>query len=307
MADTGSGRYYYVQSATDLPDIMLTETEQIAVSNNISGEFSPIIAEDSDLTTGISAGDLPILTGYIGTTIKEDATAYLVSDKEHPLFAAWQYGEGTVAFFASDLFGNWSARWMQNATAQNLVRAFVSTTVDEVHNESAFHVNVTLRGKTAEITVDTPTTNTDHKLTVTAVKGNKQSDYTLSQTDADTYEGSIKVTDSGVYDLMIVEKDSSGTVVDYAQTFLTVSYFSEYNAFATEGQTLLANLCEATGGLLAGNISEIVNSDFDSIQLIYNPLIPLGILVALLLLADIAIRKVRWKDIKNLFKKQGAR
>lgn len=303
MADTGSGRYYYVQTATDLPDIMLTETEQIAVSNNISGEFVPIIATESALTADISATDIPVLTGYIGTTIKDEADAYLVSEKEHPLFASWQYGEGTVAFFASDLTGNWSAQWIQNSTAQNLIRAMVSTTVDEIHNESAFQVNVSLRGKTAEITVNTPTTNQGHTVSVTTVKGKNQTDYTLQQTSAETYEGTIKVADNGVYDLMIVEKDSSGNVIDYAQTALTVSYFSEYNAFSPSGQSLLEELCEVTDGILTDSISEIVNSEFDTIQLIYNPLIPLGILIALLLLIDIAIRKIRWKDIMNYFYK----
>lgn len=307
MAESGSGRYYYVQTATDLPDIMVTETEQIVVSNNISGEFATIIAKDSHLTTGISAEDLPVLTGYIGTTIKEDATAYLVSEKDHPLYATWQYGEGTVAFFASDLYGEWSSRWMNNATAQTLVRSMVATTVSEVHKDSAFRVNVDLQGKTAEIAVHTPTINTGNQLTVTAVKGRDQKEYSLKQTDPDTYSGTIEITKTGVYQLMIVEEDTSGTVIDYTQIPLAVSYFSEYNAFTEAGQDLLENLCKTTDGIFTDNISEIVNSDFDSTKLIYNPLIPFGILMALLLLADIAVRKIRWKDIKHLFAKQGVR
>jgi len=301
MADTGSGRYYYVQTATDLPDIMVTETEQIAVSNKISGEFTTIVAKESPLTEELDVAALPILTGYIGTTLKEDADAYLITDQGHPLFATWQYGEGTVGFFASDLYGEWSSRWMINATAQQLAKAFVGTTVSEVHSESAFRVGTTLRGKTAEIAVHTPTTDTGHEITLTATKGKKQTNYTLQQTDPDTYSGIVELTESGIWQLAIEEKDPLGNVVDYAQIPLTVSYFSEYNAFAEGGRILLEDLCEITDGVCADSVTELVKNEFASAKITYNPLVPLGILVALLLLADITIRKIRWKDIKNLF------
>lgn len=304
MADAGSGRYYYVQTATDLPNIMVTETEQIAVSNKISGEFQTFAAKGSDLTAEISVTELPILTGYIGTTIKEDADAHLVSSLGHPLFASWQYGGGTVGFFASDLYGEWSARWMTNTTAHNLVKTFVTNTVNEIHSESAFKVNTILRGKTAEIAVHTPTTDTGHEMTVTVTKGKKQTDYTLQQTDADTYSGVIEITESGVYQLLIEEKDTLGNTIDFAQLPLTVSYLKEYNAFDTNGRMLLEDLCEITDGILANSPRELVNSEFHSAQRIYNPIVPLGIFVALLLLTDIAIRKIRWKDIRNLFRKK---
>ena len=303
MADTGSGRYYYVQTATDLPDIMVTETEQIAVSNKISGEFTTIVATESELTEGLDVTGLPILTGYIGTTLKEDAVSYLVTDREHPLYATWQYGEGTVAFFASDLYGEWSSRWMADADAQALVKSMVSTSVSDVHSDSAFRMNVELQGKTADIAVHTPTADTGHELTVTAVKGRKKQEYTLKQTDPDTYSGTIEVSESGVYELMIVEEDTLGNVIDYANVPLTVSYFSEYDAFAESGQKLLEDICDTTDGIFADNTAALIDSDFESAKLIYNPMVPLGIFVALLLLADIAIRKIRWKDIRNLFRK----
>ena len=42
------------------------------------------------------------------------------------------------------------------------------------------------------------------------------------------------------------------------------------------------------------------------IDAVTNPLIPLGIIVAVLLISDIAVRKLKWKDIKSLFGKGGA-
>ena len=298
MAETGSGRYYYVRTASDLPDIMLTETEQIVVSSYITGEFVPIIAKESDLTASVGNESLPLLTGYLGTTLKEDATAYLITEEEHPIFASWKYGAGTVAFFASDLYGNWSANWVNSSLGQTLTKAFVSTTVDEFHDDSSLAATVTLRGKTADITVESSGTEIGHSFTVDVAFQNDYNTYTLVQTGTNTYEGSIKVTDNGIYDLMITETDASGNIVDYAQTALAVSYSSEYDAFAGEGQSLLSALCSATGGILSATVQKLVNSEVDTISLL-----PLGIIVAILLLADIAVRKIRWKDIQNYFNK----
>jgi hypothetical protein len=39
----------------------------------------------------------------------------------------------------------------------------------------------------------------------------------------------------------------------------------------------------------------------DAKSFVYNPWIILGIIVAILLIIDIAVRKIRWKDIKDYF------
>lgn len=68
LADLGGGRYYTVKNATDLPDIMLSETEKVGVSSLIKGEFVPQIQADSPLTDGINTEILPTLSGYLGVT-----------------------------------------------------------------------------------------------------------------------------------------------------------------------------------------------------------------------------------------------
>lgn len=92
-----------------MPNIMLSEAEQVTVSSLITGSFVPVINEKSELTDSIGTTQLPAIGGSLGTTIKDKATAYITTDEGHPVYAAWSYGIGTVACFTRDLNGTWSA------------------------------------------------------------------------------------------------------------------------------------------------------------------------------------------------------
>ncbi|MEJ9230638.1 hypothetical protein LAV79_14340 [Peribacillus butanolivorans] len=51
------------------------------------------------------------MNAYIATTAKQRAFLTLVSEKEDPVLAQWQYGMGTMVSFTSDLSGKWSGEW----------------------------------------------------------------------------------------------------------------------------------------------------------------------------------------------------
>ena len=299
MAETGSGRYYYVSSASDLPNIMLSETEQVTVSSLITGEFLPIINEDSELTSSIGNAALPLLEGYLGTTIKEDATAYITTEEGHPIYASWTYGLGTVACFTSDLNGTWSSAWLSADTGQSVTINMVETTVDEVHHDSSFTADISVRGKTTDIVVTTSGTGTENTLSLTVASDSGSKTYVLTQTDPGVYETSIATNQAGIYEMMITETDSSNTVVDYLETAVAVSYSGEYDAFRESGEPFLSNLCSYSGGDLFIDMKELANVKVSAISLIFNPMVLFAVISLILLLADIAIRKLRWKDIRN--------
>lgn len=300
MAEAGSGRYYYVSSASDLPNIMLSETEQVTVSSLITGEFTPIIAQESDLTAAVEVSTLPNIHGYLGTTIKEDATAYITTDEDHPIYASWTYGLGTVACFTSDLSGNWSSQWLSNATGVAITQSMIATTVDEVHHDSSMTAEITVRGQTTDITVTTAGI-TDNALHLTAASDSTTRNYVLTQTDPGIYTTSIKTADAGVYELMITQTDSSENIVDYLETAIAVSYSGEYDAFADSGEPLLSALCSYSDGEIYSDMQELADVQVSSISIIFNPMVVFAVISAILMLADIAIRKLRWKDIRNYF------
>ena len=299
MAESGSGRYYYVSSASDLPNIMLSETEQVTVSSLITGEFVPVIKEESELTSSIGTTTLPALEGYLGTTIKEKATAYLTTEEGHPIYVSWTYGLGTVACFTSDLNGTWSSVWLSNEAGRMITSNMIETTVDDAHHDSSFTADISVRGKTTDIVVTTSGTNTENALSLTVASKSGSTTYVLTQTDPGVYKTSITTTRAGIYEMMITETDGDENVVDYLETAVAVSYSAEYDAFAESGEPLLSGLCSYSDGEIFTDMQALASVKMSAISLIYNPMFLFAVISLILLLADIAIRKLRWKDIKG--------
>ena len=82
-------------------------------------------------------------------------------------------------------------------------------------------------------------------------------------------------------------------------TAVAVSYSGEYDAFMKSGEGFLRNLCSFSDGVLTEDVQNLMSLDVASVTFLYNPLVLFGVLIAIILLADIAVRKIRWKDIKN--------
>ena len=298
LAAYGNGRYYYVSKASDLPNIMLSETEQVTVSSLITGEFTPVVAKDSELTASVGSVSLPVVYGYLGTTVKEEADAYITTEEGHPIYAQWGYGNGTVACFTSDLNGTWSSVWLLDVAGTAITQAMVATTVDEIHHNSSMNARIDVRGQTTDITVTTAG-NTENALNLTVAFDGSTKSYVLTQTDPSVYTASIKTGQSGVYELMITQTDADESIVDYLETAIAVSYSSEYDAFAASGEPLLNTLCSYTDGELYTDMQKLANVQVSSISILFNPMVLFCIIAAVLMLCDIGIRKLRWKDIRN--------
>ena len=303
MAQTAGGRYYYVRDASDLPNIMLSETEQVVVDSLITGKFTPTIATQSALTEGYLEADLPPLFGYLGTTLKEGATSYLTSAEGHPIYASWAYGLGTVACFTSDLYGDWSWEWLMDEVGQAVARRLVTTTVDDLHQESSLMADVTVRGKTTEVVVTTFAESAGHPMRLTATSTHGDATYVLTQVEPGVYTVTIATAHPGVYELTITELDDNEAILDSLEVAVAVPYSAEYNAFAAGGSALLTSICGYSGGALFSDMKKLANIEVTRMSLIFNPMILFAIISMVLLLTDIAVRKLRWKDIKNCWMK----
>ena len=73
--------------------------------------FFPIQTSSSPILRGLDQG-LPRLLGYNGTTIKPAAQGVLVTARDDPLLAQWQYGLGRSVAWTSDSTGRWAKNWV---------------------------------------------------------------------------------------------------------------------------------------------------------------------------------------------------
>jgi uncharacterized membrane protein len=110
LAQKGGGRFYPAANPASIPDIFLKETQQVAGQQIIEEPFHPILTSQSPILRGIDA--LPQLLGYNGTTAKAAAQTVLVTARDDPLLAQWQYGLGRSVAWTSDSTGRWAKSWL---------------------------------------------------------------------------------------------------------------------------------------------------------------------------------------------------
>ncbi len=111
LAAQGGGRYYAAANPASIPDIFLKETEQVAGQQIIEEPFFPIQTSSSPILRGLDQG-FPQLLGYNGTTAKSAAQTVLVTARDDPLLAQWQYGLGRSVAWTSDSTGRWATNWI---------------------------------------------------------------------------------------------------------------------------------------------------------------------------------------------------
>jgi uncharacterized membrane protein len=111
LAERGGGRFYPAANPGSIPDIFLKETQQVSGQQIIEEPFFPILTSSSPILRGLDQG-LPRLRGYNGTTAKAAAQTVLVTARDDPLLAQWQYGLGRSVAWTSDTTGRWARDWL---------------------------------------------------------------------------------------------------------------------------------------------------------------------------------------------------
>ena len=111
LATQGGGRFYPAANPASIPDIFLKETQQVSGQQIVEEEFHPIITSSSPILRGLDQG-FPQLLGYNGTTAKAAAQTVLVTARDDPLLAQWQFGLGRAVAWTSDSTGRWAKAWV---------------------------------------------------------------------------------------------------------------------------------------------------------------------------------------------------
>ncbi|MEA2652933.1 MAG: hypothetical protein QOI37_160, partial [Chloroflexota bacterium] len=127
LAKQGGGRFYAATNPSTIPDIFLKETQQVSGQQIVEETFFPIQTSSSPILRGLDAG-MPQLRGYNGTTIKPAAQGVLVTARDDPLLAQWQYGLGRSVAWTSDTTGRWAKDWVGWTGFNRFVSQLVSWT-----------------------------------------------------------------------------------------------------------------------------------------------------------------------------------
>ncbi|HBF66107.1 MAG TPA: von willebrand factor type A, partial [Clostridium sp.] len=120
LADAGNGRYYFTDEFTDLPSIFAKETLLAGKEYLNNRHFYPKQKDASAILSDITS--VPRLGGYIGTTAKSRGDVVLISYRDEPILATWQYGLGRTAAWTPDVGGRWTKEWMSSKEGSSILR-----------------------------------------------------------------------------------------------------------------------------------------------------------------------------------------
>ena len=114
LARRGSGRYYFTDTASGVPQIMTQEARLAGRTNKQERDFTPRLASAAASVRGLVPSALPQLHGYLRTSSRPGTEIVLTSDQEETILAQWQYGLGRAVAWTSDAEGPWARDWVAN-------------------------------------------------------------------------------------------------------------------------------------------------------------------------------------------------
>lgn len=293
IATLGKGRFYRADDPSVIPQILLKETQQATRRAIITDPFVPAIVGSNPILTGLGA--LPGLTGYVATTPKPTGQIVLISDKDDPVLAVWQYGLGRVVAWTSDALGLWTANWLRwNAAPRwwaNLVTWALPTP------DSSLNVNAAVSGGSGHLTVDLPAgtsvePGSQQQVQVKIIAPDlSQESVTLQPTAPRRWEGNFPTTEVGAYILQVSWQGASDRLG--TTTGLVVPYSPEFLSTGTDTH-FLTSLARAGGGALLspGGTSGAFASNLPPVSAAIPITFWLLALAALLLPIDIAARRL---------------
>ncbi len=289
LAEAGGGRYYFTNEFTDLPEIFAKETLLAGKDYINERGFFPKQGDASAILSGISS--VPELNGYIGATAKSRADQVLLSDKDDPVLAVWQYGLGRTAVWTADVHGQWSADWLASAEGTAILRNMVSWTMNAEGNAE---FQLTAESGTGEslLRLEMPYDEAIAGITAAVAASDGESWETELRASAPgVYEGSIPTEKEGVYTANIGIAKKDGETLRYTIGF-AIGYPKEYDMTARgDGEAVLEQIATAAGGRMLQSGADVFGQDADRGLVSRELAVPLMVAALLLFLADIALRR----------------
>ncbi len=290
LAEIGNGRAYAAGEFDNIPKIFTKETYLVTGSYVQNRLFTPVVTEISQLT---DFAGFPQLSGYLAATEKPMATVSMVSDREDPLLAWWQYGAGRVLAWTSDIKGAWTGQFLNWDQAAAFFSGLVSHVLPEGGQEG--ELNVQTEGVQAKIIYTAPAdAKTYENLETSAhvlMPDGTETDVILTEVKPGEYEGSFDAPQQGAYAIR-AEQTQDGVAVRQLEGGAVRSYSEEYDLRKQNGDSELKRLAEATGGRVITDPKEMFTArgqDARSRRMLRSLLLTLALVLFLL---DVALRRL---------------
>lgn len=263
IATQGHGRFYDVQSPTELPQIFIKEAAVILKSAIFEEPFKPQLTTPTELVRGIGSKEYPTLLGYVATTAKARAEVPLVSEKGDPILAHWQYGLGRAVAFTSDAKAKWAREWMGWEKYRQFWSQVAKWSLRRVDNTD-FATDISVEKGEGQLSVEALDEKGNFKnfLNLQAVvlspKGERTTIH-LDQTGPGHYEAKFPTKEVGSYILNLLDM-KDGKIQGRQVLGASVNYSPEFNS-TEPNVNLLHRLVEAGNGKML-DVNDAADSPF---------------------------------------------
>ena len=295
IAKWGRGRFYYTEDTHTIPRIFTLETQLVSKSALIEQPFRPTVAAGShEVIQDVDWRNTPPLGGYVATTLKGTAEMLLMTHQEDPLLAVWRYGLGRTAVFTSDAKSKWAVLWLRwpefNKFWAQLTRWTLRT-----GSRSDTVATVERRDGIGEVSVEAIDTKGEFINFLDSQVGVVGPDkrrvvVDLEQVAPGQYRGRFPAPAEGVYLVGTVQRRAE-QIVGSQLAGLVVPYAREFRDLGVD-DTLLRELAELTGGGPVSDPKDVFNQARRRSRLLVELWPWLVAFVAVLLLPDIALRRI---------------
>ena len=304
VAELGGGHFYLTERASDLKKIFTRETLTIARSVLVEEPFQAALADETPLVAGIDWASSPPLLGYVATTPKSLARVPLLSHKQDPVLAHWQYGLGRSIAFTSDAKAHWAAHWLGWQGFPKFWGQAVRWTLRQLATE-VLYPRVELTGDKAHIVVEAVGQDGSllNGLAMRAsvnLPGGTTAEAPLGQTAPGRYEATVDAPDSGTYVVGLSASGPNGFEAHQTLGF-SVAYPPDF-ADTETAEGFLTSLAQQTGGKVLASPAEAFASTSAAPRVPTDIWRPMLWLAALALPLDVAVRRLvlRREDVAAL-------
>ena len=317
IAHAAGGEYYYIKDEAALTELIFTDIADDVTESVIEKETPVHIKKPlDDVMEGISY--LPAIHGYVHSKAKVSAETVLTVDYEKikhkngedstvnivevPLYAYWKYGNGHVASFTSTLSGEWVKAWQGDA-GQGLLSNLFEANIPEEKHDTPYTVSVEYDGVYTNVEIIPAILSPETLVDVTVTSPDGKSSTERLTFDASRYFYQFEAPTLGKYTVAVVYTAKNGTFTSQSDFF--ISYSPEYDRFANFDASMLYAAIRHRGTVKEDTIPSLVNDAERVATYRLTFTVPFMIAAVALYVLDIIIRKIKWSDIRGLFKRTG--
>lgn len=274
------------------------------------------------------------LDGFYGVKVRTDADLILTGDYNVPIYAQWAYGEGMVGSFMCDLqASDWSRGFMADTNGKAFIRNAINNlmpsedirpsqiafelTEDNYTNQLSVFADLKegeyIKGEIIDCSNgETQTAISLNAITPGDVSTLREADVyvTLPMSTANGYSRcDFVVRKGGTYKIVLTKYNKDGQVIKNpsgedvtTEVYKSFAYSKEYDVYleetAEEINKKLTTVAERGQGAVIEDLTnptEVFNGFVTAIDKSFDPRFLFMILAIVLFLADIAVRKFKFK------------